>query len=78
MSGYRFRQVICPFCKKPYMTRIECEYDIIVSHNGEELNGWSERCPKCDEWFFMIDNVLEGVDLSQYPDGEINIWGVLK
>ena len=71
MEGYRFRQVICPFCKKPYMTRILTDYSITVKHNGEVLNGWSDHCPKCNGWFFMIDNVLEGVDLSKYPEDEI-------
>lgn len=77
-SGYRFRQVICPFCKHQYMTRVYNEYDLIIKHNGELLYGWKDRCTKCDSWIYAIDNRLEGVEPSSFPKDEITEHFILR
>ena len=62
MDKYIFREVLCPFCKKPYMTRIYEDYDCTVIHDGQTLNGWVDRCPKCDGHVFVAEGLHEGVD----------------
>lgn len=39
MDKYIFREVLCPFCKKPYMTRIYEDYDCTVKYEEQTLNG---------------------------------------
>lgn len=62
MSLPKFREVLCPFCKKPYMTRIYDDYDCTVSKDGDMLNGWMSGCPKCGGDIFVVDGMHEGVD----------------
>ena len=62
MEYYRFREVLCPFCMKPYMTRIYGDYDHTVSKYGKVLNGWVSGCPKCGGSIFLVDRMHEGVD----------------
>ena len=78
MENYRFQDVLCPFCKKSYMTRIYDDYDLIVEFNGNVLNGWYDRCPKCNEDVFVVENDNEGKDLSQYPKESITVHFILR
>ena len=78
MDNYRFQEVLCPFCKKSYMTRIYDEYDIVVMHDGKTIKGWRDSCPKCDSSVFVIENEFEGKDLSEYPKEEIQEYWFLR
>ncbi len=78
MEKYRFQNVLCPFCKKSYMTRIFNDYDIIVNYNSEVLSGWSDRCPKCNSSVFVVENEYEGKDLSVYPEKSITRNWILR
>ena len=77
-DGLIFRQVICPFCSHQYMTRVYEEYDLIIKHSGDILNGWNDQCPKCSSWLYIIDNKLEGVDPSLFPEEEITEHFILR
>ena len=75
---YRFQDVLCPFCKKSYMTMVYDDYDVTVIHDGEIIKGWSDRCPKCGSDVFVVENEFNGQDISEYPDEEIHWRWVLR
>ena len=78
MNNYRFQDVLCPFCKKSYMTRVFDEYDVVVNHKGKTLNGWKDTCPKCGSQVFVVENEFKGKDLSEYPEEEIKEYWILR
>ena len=78
MNNYRFQEVLCPFCKKSYMTRIYDDYDIIVRHGDITMNGWKDICPKCDSLVFVVENEFNGKDLSEYLEEEIEEYWYLR
>lgn len=77
-EGYRFREVICPFCKHRYMTRIYSEYDYFVTLPDKSLAGWSDMCPACRSWSFVADGILEGFDEEQFPKEAIKRKIILR
>ena len=76
--GYKYREVLCPFCKKPYMTRVYDEYDIQINENGKTLNGWNDICPKCNQELFVIENIYEGKDPNSYSEEVVDSVFVLR
>ncbi len=78
MDKYKYQEVLCPFCKKGYTTRVFDEYDIIVKYEGNELKGWSDKCPKCDSDVFVVENEIEGKDLSVFPEDSITEFWILR
>ena len=78
MDNYRFQDVLCPFCKKSYMTRVFDEYSVIVKQDGKTLKGWRDRCPKCDSEVFVVENDFYGKDLSNYTEEEIQEFWYLR
>lgn len=72
MNNYRFQDVLCPFCKKSFMTRVYDEYGITVYHDGKTINGWRDICPKCSAEVFVVENEFNGKSLSEYPDEEVH------
>jgi len=75
----KYRQVICPYCKHQYMTHIlDDTYDVKISHNGEILQVWVDRCPMCNRSLYAIDNALLGVSKDEYPESEIERTYVLR
>ncbi len=78
MNKYRFQEVLCPFCKKSYVTRVFDDYDVTVKHDGETINGWRDICPKCGSNVFVIENEFKGKDISEYPEKEIQEYWRLR
>lgn len=66
-NGYRFREVICPFCKHRYMTQIYYDYDLTVTLPDKSLKGWITMCPVCSSFSFAAEGILEGFDRNQFP-----------
>lgn len=70
MTNYRFKEVLCPFCKKKYMTQISDDHDIEIIGNSS-LKGWITNCTKCNREFFAVDGASEGIDLNKIPEESI-------
>ena len=60
MQKYRFQDVLCPYCKKSFMTMIYDNYDCSITKENQIYNGWFDRCPKCNGSVIVIENVFEG------------------
>ena len=58
--SYEFREVICPYCQHRYMTHKVSEWcDYRDKITGKKM--YVEKCPKCSNFLFAIENVLEGI-----------------
>ena len=54
MNNYRFQEVLCPFCNKSYLTRIEDVHNTTVKHDGKTMSGW-----------IFVRNAVRGYSLSK-------------
>ncbi len=77
-DGYRFREVVCPFCKHRYMTQTYNDYDFTVTLPDKTLNGWITICPECRSFSFAAEGVLEGFDRNQFPEEAIEEKIILR
>ena len=76
--SYKCREVICPFCKHKFMWMNGAENIVTVEYylkeNGERLD--SASCPKCHNKMIIMENVLEGVTLSDEKIRTICVRGI--
>lgn len=74
-----YREVMCPVCKKKYMTYVYKEdgYEYSVKKQSQTLYGWIDKCPKCNPDLFVADGELDGLVFDEIPENEIeetDIW----
>ena len=68
-----YREVMCPVCKKKYMTYVYKEdgYEYSVKKKSQTLYGWIDKCPKCNTYLFVADGELDGLVFDEIPETDI-------
>lgn len=69
-----YREVLCPVCDKKYMTYVykEYGYECSVKKQSQILNGWMDKCPKCNTELFIGDGKLDGMVFDEIAEKDIH------
>ena len=72
-----YREVMCPICRKKYMTVVYKEdgYDYCVKSQDKTMHGWQDRCPKCGTSLFVVDGALDGIVFDEIPKSAVEQIG---
>ncbi len=52
-------------------------YEYCLKKQCKNLNGWMDKCPKCNTYLFIADGELDGLVFDEIPENEIeetDIW----
>lgn len=67
MGMYKYREVICPWCKHRFMwnqSTISSQWNEYVDEKTGESIGLETSCPMCSEKMIVVKGKLEGL----FPD----------